>query len=112
MFAIKHLKTSNFLKNIFPKEKCFQKIYSFKRNRVQMLFQSHPINCEHKNHVSYFLCSILMMHENQQTKLLWATVMAVNPEKKERTAKSNWCDPAKDPPTIKSVFSLGHKERK
>ena len=38
--------------------------------------------------------------------------MVVNPEKKERTVKSDKCNPAKDPPTVKSVFSLGHKERK
>ena len=39
-------------------------------------------------------------------------VMAVNPEKKERIIKGNWCDSAKDLPTIKLDFSLGHKERK
>ena len=39
-------------------------------------------------------------------------VMAVNPEKKERTVKGDQCDPTKDPPMVKSVFSLGHKERK
>ena len=38
--------------------------------------------------------------------------MAVNLEKKERTVKGDWCDSAKDPPTVKSVFSLGHKEKK
>ena len=38
--------------------------------------------------------------------------MAVNPEKKEKTVKGDWCDPAKDPPTGKSIFFLGHKERK
>ena len=34
------------------------------------------------------------------------------PEKKERTVKGDQCDPAKDPPTVKSVFSLGHQEGK
>ena len=38
--------------------------------------------------------------------------MAVNPEKKEMTVKSDQCDLAKDLLTVKSVFSLGHKERK
>ena len=39
-------------------------------------------------------------------------VMAVNPKKKEKTIKGDQCDPAKDLPTVKSVFSLGHKEKK
>ena len=39
-------------------------------------------------------------------------IIVVNPEKKERTVKGDKCNPAKDPPTVKSVFSLGHKERK
>ena len=39
-------------------------------------------------------------------------VMAVNPEKKERTIKGDRCNPAKDPPTVKSIFSLGHKDGK
>ena len=39
-------------------------------------------------------------------------MMAVNPEKKERTIKGDRCDPAKDPLMIKSVFSLGHKDGK
>ena len=38
--------------------------------------------------------------------------MAVSPKKKERTVKGDKCNPAKDPPTDKSIFSLGHKERK
>ena len=38
--------------------------------------------------------------------------MAMYPEKKESIVKGNRCDPAKDPPTVKSVFSLGHKEIK
>ena len=33
-------------------------------------------------------------------------------EKKKRNIKGDRCDPAKDPPTVKSVFSLGHKDRK
>ena len=36
-------------------------------------------------------------------------VMAISPEKKERTVK---CDPAKDLPMVKSIFSLEHKDRK
>ena len=44
--------------------------------------------------------------------MLRAMVMAVNPEKKERTIKGDQCDPAKDPPLIKPVFSLGHKDEK
>ena len=39
-------------------------------------------------------------------------VMAVNPKKKERTIKGNRCDPAKDPPMVKSIFSLRHKDGK
>ena len=38
--------------------------------------------------------------------------MVVSLEKKERTVKGDRCDLAKDPPTVKSVFSLGHKDRK
>ena len=38
--------------------------------------------------------------------------MAMYPEKKESTIKGDRCDLAKDPPTIKLVFSLGNKERK
>ena len=53
-----------------------------------------------------------MMHESQYAEIFQATVMAVNPEKKVRTAKGDQCDPAKNPPMVKSVFSLGHKERK
>ena len=44
--------------------------------------------------------------------MLRAMVMAMNPEKKERTIKGDQCDLAKDPPTVKSVFSLGHKDGK
>ena len=39
-------------------------------------------------------------------------VMAMNLEKKERTIKCDRCDLAKDLPTVKSVFSLGHKNGK
>ena len=53
-----------------------------------------------------------MMHENRYAKILRATVIAVNPEKKVRTVKGNRCELAKDPLTVKSIFSLGHKERK
>ena len=44
--------------------------------------------------------------------MLQIIVMAVNPKKKERTIKGNRCDPAKDPPTVKSIFSLRHKDGK
>ena len=44
--------------------------------------------------------------------MLRAMVMAMNPEKKERTIKGDQCDLAKDPLTVKSVFSLGHKDGK
>ena len=39
-------------------------------------------------------------------------VMAMNPKKKERAIKCDWCDPAKNSPMVKSVFSLEHKEEK
>ena len=39
-------------------------------------------------------------------------MMAVNPEKKERTMKGDRCGPAKDPSMVKSIFSLGHKDGK
>ena len=38
--------------------------------------------------------------------------MTVNSKKKVRTVKGDRYDLTKDPPTVKSVFSLGHKERK
>ena len=38
--------------------------------------------------------------------------MAMYPEKKESIVKGDQCDPAKDLPMVKSVFSLRHKERK
>ena len=38
--------------------------------------------------------------------------MAMNSEKKEKDVKDNRCDSAKDPLTVKSVFSLGHKNGK
>ena len=44
-------------------------------------------------------------------KTLRATIMAVNPKNKESTVKDDYCDSTKDPPTVKSVFSLGYKER-
>jgi len=37
-------------------------------------------------------------------------VMAMNPKNKERTNKGDRCDPAKDSPTVKSVFSLRYKD--
>ena len=54
----------------------------------------------------------VMMHENQQAEILRAMVMVVGSKKKERTIKGNWCNPAKDPPTIKSIFSLERKDGK
>ena len=44
--------------------------------------------------------------------MLWAMVMAVGLEKKERTIKGNRCNPPKNSPTVKSVFSLEHKDEK
>ena len=44
--------------------------------------------------------------------MLWAIIMAMNPKKKERTIKDDWCDLAKDPLIVKSVIFLGHKDRK
>ena len=53
-----------------------------------------------------------MMHENYGAEILRAIVMVVNLEKKERTVKGDRCNLAKDPPTVKSVFSLEHKDGK
>ena len=39
-------------------------------------------------------------------------VMVGGPEKKEISVKGDRCNPAMDPPTVKSVFSLEHKEGK
>ena len=47
-----------------------------------------------------------------EAEILWATTMTVNIEKKESTVKGDRCDLAKDPPTVKSIFSLGHKDGK
>ena len=44
--------------------------------------------------------------------MLPAMVMAISPEKNERTVKGYWCDPTKDPLMVKSVFSLEHKNGK
>ena len=38
--------------------------------------------------------------------------MALAPKRKEKTVKGDQCNPAKDPSTIKSVFSLEHKDVK
>ena len=54
----------------------------------------------------------MMMHENQQAEILWATVMAKGLEKKERTVKGDWCNSAVNPPTVKLVFFLEHKDGK
>ena len=39
-------------------------------------------------------------------------VMALGPERKEKTVKGEWCNLAKDPLTIKLIFSLKHKDGK
>ena len=44
--------------------------------------------------------------------MLQAIVMAMSPKKKERTVKGDQRNLAKDPLTVKSVFSLEHKEGK
>ena len=44
--------------------------------------------------------------------MLWTMVMAMNPEKKERTIKGDRCDPAENPLMIKSVFYLRYKDKK
>ena len=44
--------------------------------------------------------------------MLWTLVMAIDLEKKERTVMGDRCNPAKDLPMVKSVFSLEHKEGK
>ena len=44
--------------------------------------------------------------------MLQIIIMVVNPEKKERIIKGDWCDPAKDPPMVKLVLSLGYKNGK
>ena len=33
-------------------------------------------------------------------------------KRKERTVKGDQCNPAKDLPTVRSIFSLEHKEKK
>ena len=38
--------------------------------------------------------------------------MVVSPEKKERIVKSDWCDPNKDLPTVKSLSSLERRDGK
>ena len=39
-------------------------------------------------------------------------VMALWPEKKEKTVKDDQCNPAQDPLTVKLIFSLEHKDGK
>ena len=51
------------------------------------------------------------MHEVQQVGMLQIMVMAVNPKKEEISVKGDQFDPNKDPSTVKSVFSLGNKDR-
>ena len=41
-----------------------------------------------------------------------AMVIVLGPERKEKTGKGDWNNPAKNPPTTKSVFSLKHKDEK
>ena len=41
-----------------------------------------------------------------------AMVMALGPERKEKTVKGDWCNLAKDSLTIKLIFSLEHKDGK
>ena len=41
--------------------------------------------------------------------MLQAMVIAVSPEKKERTINGDRCNSAKDPLMVKSVFSLEYK---
>ena len=41
--------------------------------------------------------------------MLLTMVMVVSLEKKERNIKGDRCNSAKDPPTVKSIFSLGHR---
>ena len=43
--------------------------------------------------------------------MLQIMVMIVNPKMEERSVKGDWCNPTKDPSMVKSVFSLGHKDR-
>ena len=45
-----------------------------------------------------------MVHENQYVEMLW-TIM-------KELSKVIGCDPAKDPLTIKSIFSLEYKDGK
>ena len=54
----------------------------------------------------------MMMYEKQWVEILWAIVIAVSPEKKERSVKGDWCNSAKDSSMVKSVFSLEHKDEK
>ena len=42
--------------------------------------------------------------------MLWGMVMALGLERKEKTMKDDWCEPAMDPPTVKSIFSLEHRD--
>ena len=40
------------------------------------------------------------------------TMMALRPERKEKIVKGDRCNLAKDPPTVKSVFSVEYKDGK
>ena len=54
----------------------------------------------------------MMMYENQWVEILRAIVIAVSSEKKERIVKGDRCNLTKCPSTIKSAFSLEHKDGK
>ena len=54
----------------------------------------------------------MMMHENQSVEMLRVMVMTWWPEEKERIVRGDQCEPAKDPPIVKSVFCLKHKDKK
>ena len=53
-----------------------------------------------------------MMYKNQQDEILQTLIMAISPKMKERTVKCDRCNPTKEPPMVKSVFSLEHKDGK
>ena len=44
--------------------------------------------------------------------MFWPMVMALWPEKNEKTVKGDQCNPSKDLSTVKLVFSLKHKDKK
>ena len=52
----------------------------------------------------------MIMHKNKQAGMFQVLVMVLELERKENIVKVDRCEPAKDHPTIKSVFSLKHKD--